>query len=323
MNRSRNFMRTALRTSAWALLLVGGSIGLHLFTYSTFVVDNDLDHRRNFNDNYKVFSLTLPNELTFCGERVPLERLDVRERLDRELLVNTYWQSNTLLAHKRAARWFPMIERIMREEGVPDDLKYIAVIESGLTNVVSPAGATGYWQFMKETAGQYGLEVNGEIDERYNVEKSTRAACEYLKRAHAHYGKWALAAASYNLGQGGVDKQLGRQKQDNYFDLLLNDETARYVYRILAMKEIIGDPERYGFHVREKDLYAPYRTRTEVIDGPVSDLADFAIAQNTDYKTLKLLNPWLRDNKLTNREGRAYEVLLPDANFDDATPDQE
>lgn len=323
MTPPRNFMHTALRTSAWALLLVGGSIGLHLFTYSTFVVDSDLDHQRNFNDNYKVFSLTLPNELTFCGERVPLERLDVRERLDRELLVNTYWQSNTLLAHKRAARWFPMIERIMKEEGVPDDLKYIAVIESGLTNVVSPAGATGYWQFMRETAGQYGLEVNGEVDERYNVEKSTKAACKYLKRAYAHYGKWALAAASYNLGQGGVDKQLGRQKQDNYFDLLLNDETARYVYRILAMKEIIGNPERYGFHVREKDLYAPYRTRTEEINGAVSDLADYAIAQNTDYKTLKLLNPWLRDNKLTNREGRTYEVLLPTANFDDSTPDQE
>jgi hypothetical protein len=323
MNKRRNFMLSALRAAAWALLMVGGSIGLHLFTYSTFVVDNDLDHQRNFNDNYKVFSLTLPNELTFCGEKVPLERLDVRERLDRELLVNTYWQSNTLLAHKRAARWFPMIERIMQEEGVPDDLKYIAVIESGLTNVVSPAGATGYWQFMKETAIQYDLEVNGEVDERYNVEKSTRAACKYLKRAHAHYGKWALAAASYNLGQGGVDKQLGRQKQDNYFDLLLNDETARYVYRILAMKEIISNPERYGFHVREKDLYAPYRTRTMEVTGTTSDLADLAIAQGTDYKTLKMLNPWLRDNKLTNRDNRTYTFLMPTADFDDATPVQE
>lgn len=323
MKKPTNLMHTLLRTSAWALLLVGGSLGLHLFTYSSFVVDSDLDHQRNFNDNYKVFSLTIPNELSFCGEKVPLERLDVRERLDRELLVNTYWQSNTLLAHKRAARWFPMIEEIMRQEGVPEDLKYIAVIESGLTNVVSPAGATGYWQFMKETASQYGLEVNAEVDERYNVEMSTRAACKYLKKAHAHYGKWALAAASYNLGQGGVDKQLGRQKQDNYFDLLLNEETARYVYRILAMKEIINNPERYGFHLREKDLYAPYRTRTIEVNGPVADLADLAIAQGTDYKTLKLLNPWLRDNKLSNREGRTYKVLLPTADFDDATPVQE
>ncbi len=316
MNTLPKPLRIALRTSLWAMLLLGGSLALHLFTYSTFVADNDLDHQRDFNDNYKVFSLTLPNELSFCEEKVPLERLDVRERLDRELLVNTYWQSNTLLAHKRAARWFPMIEPILKAEGVPDDMKYIAVIESGLTNVVSPAGATGYWQFMKETAGIHGLEVNGEVDERYHVEKSTRAACKYLKNAHTKYGDWALAAASYNLGQGGVDKQLGRQKSDNYFDLLLNEETARYVYRILAMKEILRDPERYGFHLRKKDLYAPYRTRNVEVKGPVADLADYAIAQGTDYKTLKLLNPWLRDNHLTNREGRTYTLLLPAEGFD-------
>ena len=316
-------LRFALRTTLWALLLMGGSLGLHLFTYSTFVVDNDLDHQRNFNDGYKVFSLTLPNELTFCGEEVPLERLDVRERLDRELLVNTYWQSNTLLAHKRAARWFPLIEAVLKREGVPEDMKYVAVIESGLTNVVSPAGATGYWQFMKETALKQGLEVNGEVDERYHVEKSTVAACQYLKNGYAKYGKWSLAAASYNLGQGGVDKQLGRQKRDNYFDLLLNEETARYVYRIMAMKEIIRDPERYGFHLRKKDLYAPYRTRTVEIAGPVEDLADYAIAQGTDYKILKLLNPWLRDNHLSNREGKTYTVLLPAEGFDAAPPAQE
>lgn len=314
------YLRAALRTGLWLLLLFAGSLGMHLLTYSTFVVDNDLDHQRNFNDGYKVFALTLPNELTFCDETVPLERLDVRERLDRELLVNTYWQSNTLLAHKRAARWFPMIEGILKEENVPDDLKYIAVIESGLTNVVSPAGATGYWQFMKETAQIHGLEVSAEVDERYHVAKSTRAACAYLKNSYAKYGSWALAAASYNLGQGGVDKQLGRQKRDNYFDLLLNEETARYVYRILAMKEIIRDPERYGFHIRKKDLYQPYRTRTTRITTSVPDLADWAMASGTDYKTLKLLNPWLRDNQLTNREGRSYEVLLPAEGFDTALP---
>ncbi|MBK6882477.1 MAG: lytic transglycosylase domain-containing protein [Flavobacteriales bacterium] len=315
-----NTLRILLRTSLWALLLLGGSIALHLFTYSSFVVDNDLDHQRDFNDGYKVFSLTLPNELLFCGKKVPLERLDVRERLDRELLVNTYWQSNTLLAHKRASRWFPLIERILKEEGVPDDMKYIAVIESGLMNVISPAGATGYWQFMKETAWGHGLEGNAEVDERYHVEKSTYAACKYLKNAYGKYNDWALAAASYNLGQGGVDKQLGRQKRDSYFDLLLNDETARYVYRILAMKEILRDPERYGFHLRKKDLYAPYRTRVAEVNGAVTDLADYAIAQGTDYKTLKLLNPWLRENRLTNREGRTYAVLLPAADFDTVEP---
>lgn len=311
-----NTMGTLLRTTLWALLLLGSSLCMHLLTYSTFVANNDLDHQRVFNEGYKVFSLTLPNELTFCDEKVPLNRLDVREKLDRELLVNTYWQSSTLLAHKRAARWFPLIETVMKREGVPDDLKYIAVIESGLMNVVSPAGATGYWQFMKETGTQFGLEVNNEVDERYHVEKSTVAACKYLKSAYAHYGKWALAAASYNLGQGGVDKQLGRQKQDNYFDLLLNEETGRYVYRILAMKEILRDPERYGFHLRNKDLYAPYLTRTAEINGPVEDLADYAVAQRTDYKTLKLLNPWLRDNSLLNKTGKTYTVLLPAPGFD-------
>jgi len=315
MNTMPSFLRTTLRTALWSVLLLGGSLALHLFTYGTFVVNNDLDHQREFNDGYKVFALTLPNELSFCGEQVPLDRLDVRERLDRELLVNTYWQSNTLLAHKRAARWFPLIESVLKREGIPDDLKYIALIESGLTNVVSPAGATGYWQFMKETAMSHGLEVNAEVDERYHVEKSTVAACKYLRNAYTRYGNWALAAASYNLGQGGVDKQLGRQKRDNYFDLLLNEETARYVYRVLAMKEILRDPQRYGFHIRPKDLYAPYRTRTSTIDSAVPDLADWAIANGTDYKTLKLLNPWLRDNHLTNRERRTYTILLPADGF--------
>lgn len=311
-------MKTALRTLLWTVLLLCGSVLLHLFAFSTSDANSDVDHLRDFNDGYKVFSLTLPNELSFCGEPVPLDRIDVRERLDRELLVNTYWQSNTLLAHKRAHRWFPMIEEVMRREGVPEDMKYIALIESGLTNAVSPAGATGYWQFMKETAVRHGLEVNAEVDERYHVEKSTVAACRYLKNGYDKYGSWALAAASYNLGQGGVDKQLGRQKQENYFDLLLPEETARYVYRVLAMKEIIRDPERYGFHLRRKDLYPPYATRTLNVSTPIADLAAFAIANGTDYKTLKLLNPWLRDTKLTNREGRSYALLLPGEGFHDA-----
>jgi len=322
MSPLHRILRIALRTALWGVLLVGGSLALHMFSFGTVATENDLDHQREFNDGYKVFSLTLPNELSFCGEKVPLERLDVRERLDRELLVNTYWQSNTLLAHKRASRWFPLIEEILEKEGIPDDLKYIAVIESGLTNVVSPAGATGYWQFMKETGMSHGLEVNAEVDERYHVEKSTRAACKYLRNAYTKYGSWALAAASYNLGQGGVDKQLGRQKRDNYFDLLLNEETGRYVFRILAMKEILRDPERYGFHLRKKDLYQPYRTRTTTISGPVADLADWAIANGTDYKTVKLLNPWLRDNHLTNRENRTYTVLLPAEGFDSAPPEE-
>jgi len=311
--------RIASRTALWVIMLLAGTVGLHLLTFSTSVDGGDLDHQRNFNDGYKVFSLTLPNELNFCNEEVPLERLDVRERLDRELLVNTYWQSNTLLAHKRAARWFPLIEELLRLNGVPDDMKYLALIESGLTNVVSPAGATGYWQFMKETALIHGLEVNTEVDERYNVEKSTEAACKYLKEAHTKFGSWAMAAAAYNLGQGGVNKQVGRQQQENYFDLLLPEETSRYVFRIMAMKEIIQDPERYGFHIRRKDLYPPYPTRSVEVSGPIEDLTAFSQRHNTTYKNLKLLNPWLRDTKLTNKEGRTYIILLPTEGFDQAT----
>lgn len=314
-------MKTLLRTSIWAVLLITGSAMVHFFSYSTTEDGSDVDHLRNFNDGYKVFSLTLPNELSFCGEAVPMDRIDVRERLDRELLVNTYWQSNTLLAHKRANRWFPLIEEVLRREGVPEDMKYIALIESGLMNVVSPAGAAGYWQFMEETAERHWLEVNAEVDERYHVEKSTMAACRYLKNAYSKYGNWALAAASYNLGPAGVDKQLGRQKQESYFDLLLPEETARYVYRVLAMKEIIRDPERYGFHLRKKDLYPPYSTRTIAVNGPVLDLASFALQHGSDYKTLKLLNPWLRDTKLSNREGRTYTLLLPGEGFHDAVPE--
>jgi membrane-bound lytic murein transglycosylase D len=319
MNTPKPIYRILLRTAIWSITLVAGTLGLHLLTYSTSVVESDPEHQRNFNDGYKVFSLTLPNELDFCGEDVPLDRLDVRERLDRELLVNTYWQSNTLLAHKRAARWFPLIEEVLRSEGVPDDMKYLALIESGFTNAVSPSGATGFWQFLEQTATGYGLEVNGEVDERYHVEKSTRAACAYLKESKAKFGSWSMAAASYNMGQGGVSKQIGRQQQTAYYDLQLSEETSRYVFRILAMKEILGDPERYGFHIRSKDLYAPYATRSVVVSGPVPDLAAFAQGHNTTYRILKLLNPWLRDSKLTNKEARTYTLLLPDAGFDQAT----
>jgi membrane-bound lytic murein transglycosylase D len=315
-------IRIALKSVSLTVLLLGGALTVHLLTFSTTALRTDEDHRRLFNDNYKIFSLTLPDNIDFCGEAVPMQLLDVRERLDRELLVNTYWQSNSLLAHKRAARWFPVIEPVLAREGVPDDMKYLALIESGLTNAISPMGATGYWQFMKETAPKYGLEVSAEVDERYHVEKSTEAACRYLKEAHAKYGSWSMAAASYNLGPGGVDKQVGRQKTQDYFALLLPEETSRYVFRMLAAKEIIRDPARYGFHLRAKDLYQPYRTRSVTVTGPIEDLADFAMRQGTDYKTLKLLNPWLRDVQLTNAKGRSYGILLPAEDFDTAKEDE-
>lgn len=305
------------------LLIGGGAIALQVLTFSTSDEDSDLAHQRRFNESYNIFSLNLPANLEFCGEKVPLELLDVRERLDRELLVNTYWQSSSLLAHKRANRWFPVIEPILKREGVPEDMKYIPLVESGLTNVVSPAGAVGFWQFMPATAVAEGLEVNDEVDERYNVVRSTEAACAYLKEAYQRYGSWAMAAASYNLGQGNLEKQLGRQKEKNYFDLLLPEETSRYVFRVLAMRSIITDPERYGFHLRKKDLYPPYLTRAVALVPPVVDLNAFANANGTNYKMLKLLNPWLRDNLLGEHPGKTYTVLLPGEGFDQATADDE
>jgi len=297
-------------------LISGAALTLHLLTFSTTSTDTDLDHQRRFNERYHIFSLNIPSELTFCGEPVPLQLIDVRERLDRELLVNTYWQSNSLLAHKRANRWFPLIEQILEREGVPNDMKYIPLVESGLTNVVSPAGAAGFWQFIQPTAVAQGLEVNAEVDERYHMARSTEAACTYLKAAYARYGSWAMAAASYNLGRGNLQRQLDRQQETDYFALLLPEETSRYVFRILAMKTILGDPERYGFHLREKDLYPPYRTQAMEVATPVADLNAFARAHGTNYKTLKLLNPWLRDNTLTGLPGKTYQVLLPGEGFD-------
>jgi membrane-bound lytic murein transglycosylase D len=312
-------MRRIFHLLGRSLLLVcsifGATLLLETLTFSTAGEGTDAEHQRLFNESYKVFSLTLPDKLDFCGENVPMDLLDVRERLDRELLVNTYWQSSSLLAHKRANRWFPVIEPILKRNGVPEDMKYIPLVESAFTNITSPAGATGFWQFMKETAKGHGLEVNDQVDERYNVEKATQAACDYLKEAHERYGSWAMAAASYNLGQGNIERQLGRQKTQDYFALLLPDETSRYVFRILAMKAIISDPDRYGFHLRARDLYPPYKTRSVDISGNVDDLNEFAVRQGTDYKTLKLLNPWLRDNALTNSAKKTYTVLLPAEGF--------
>lgn len=306
-----------------ALLIAAGAACIQVFTFSTSGGESDVDHQLRFNEGYKIFSLNLPSNLDFCGEHVPMEQLDVRERLDRELLVNTYWQSNSLLAHKRANRWFPVIEPILKREGVPDDMKYIPLIESGLTNVTSPAGAVGFWQFMKETAMAESLEVNNEVDERYNVARSTEAACKHLKEAYARYGSWAMAAATFNLGRGNLERQIGRQKESNYFNLLLPEETSRYVFRILAMKAIISDPARYGFHLRKKDLYAPYKTRTMELTPPVEDLNAFATRQGTSYKLLKLLNPWLRDNTLSERGGNKYTILLPAEGFNDMPADDE
>jgi len=272
--------------------------------------ENDA-YREVISEKYRIYSLPIPEKVDFAGEIVPIDNQDVREKFDRELLINTYWHSNTLLCIKRAHRWFPVIEPILAANGIPDDFKYLALIESGYMNVISPAGATGFWQFLAETGKGYGLEINDQVDERYHVEKSTQAACHYLKDAYDQYGSWSLAAASYNMGIAGPRRQIDRQKETTYWDLMLNEETARYVFRIIAMKEIINNADKYGFVIRPADLYEPLRYNTVSVDSSITDFATFAKSYNTTYKDLKMLNPWLRESYLKNKEKRVYEIKVP------------
>ncbi len=268
-------------------------------------------------NSYAIFSVDLPEQLEFAGEKVPLDQVDIRESLDREVLVNTYWQSQTLLFIKRANRYFPVIENILKKYDIPDDFKYLTVAESGLTNAVSPAGAVGFWQLLSGTAKENGLEVDTEIDERYNLEKSTEAACKYLRSSYDKYGSWTLAAASYNAGRKGIDQQINRQNETQYYDLLLYDETARYVYRILAFKLILSNPSKFGFYVGEKDLYPQIPYYEVSLDGPVKDFPDFARQYGVNYKILKWLNPWLRESYLTNSRNKTYYIKIPREGFFD------
>ncbi|MCK5781051.1 MAG: lytic transglycosylase domain-containing protein [Flavobacteriales bacterium] len=274
-------------------------------------INSDDTNQKNLSNEYKVYALNMPADAQFADEKVPLDIIDVRERLDRELLVNTYWQSQGLLFFKRANKYFPMIEGILKEKGVPDDFKYLALIESGLQNVTSPAGAKGFWQLMPATAREQGLEVNSNVDERYDVKRSTEVACDYLLKSKEKFGTWTLAAASYNMGVSGINKQLIRQKVDNYYDLLLGEETSRYLFRIIAIKNIYENPKEYGFNFREKDLYTLQKTHFVKVDTVVSNLADFAISQGINYKELKILNPWLREIKLNNKSRKEYLIEIP------------
>lgn len=280
---------------------------------------NENQEKKIAND-YKVYALPMPEDLEFAGETVPVEIPDVHERMDRELLVNTYWQSNTMLLLKRANKYFPVIEPILAEYGVPDDFKYLAVIESGLTNAVSPAGARGFWQIMEGTGKEYGLEINDNVDERYNLEKSTRVAAEYLKKSKERFGNWTLAAAAYNAGNYGVDKQRDRQDVRDYYDLLLGEETGRYVFRILALKEIMENPKKYGFNFREKDLYHDVPSYKVKVDTAVSDFASFAQKFGINYKVLKIHNPWLREAHLNNSSRKEYLIELPEEGYYTRTP---
>ncbi len=282
------------------------------FSFFTFPEDtDDKTFKSNFNRDYNIYALSLPEDVTFAGEFVPLIDPDINERFDRELLVNTYWQSQTLLFFKRTGRYYSDIEKVLKKYDIPEDFKYLALIESGYTNVVSPAGATGFWQILESTGKRYGLEINKEVDERYHLIKSTEAACKYLREAYGEFGNWTLAAASYNMGIAGLKKQMERQKAKSYYDLTLNSETARYIFRILAAKEIMENPEKYGFHLRDKDIYTPIPTYTIKVDTAIADFGDFARKLGINYRILKYHNPWLRYEYLPNPEGRTYEIEIP------------
>jgi len=271
----------------------------------------NISEPKNTSDTYKIKALKLPPNLNLAGERVPLDMPDIKERMDRELLVNTYWQSNGLLLIKRAHKYFPILEPLLEKYGLPDDFKYLAVAESALIDETSSAGAAGMWHFMKGTGKEYGLEINSNVDERYHIEKSTKVAAEYLIKAKERLGSWTLAAAAYNAGNYGIAKRLEAQQVTSYYDALLPDETERYVFRIIALKEVLSNPKKYGFIFDISDLYNLTETRIVKVDTAITDISAFAKRFGTNYKELKLHNPWLRENKLNNKSRKLYEIMIP------------
>lgn len=303
-------MRKSLRYLVVVLVLALGVTLLNLKQHENSVVLGKND--KNTSENYEIKALKIPAGINFAGEHIPIEKPDIRERLDRELLVNTYWQSNMLLLMKRANKYFPLIEPILEKNGVPDDFKYLALIESGLMNVTSPAGAKGFWQIMKATARENGLEVNSNVDERYHIEMATEVACKYLIKSKERFGNWTLAAAAYNGGNAGMTRRLDAQHVDNYYDLLLGEETGRYVFRIAAVKEIMENPDKYGFLFDKEDLYNLQSTRTVEVDTVITNIALFAKDFDTNYKELKIHNPWLRENHLNNKSRKLYHIKIPE-----------
>jgi len=330
-------MKNQIKNNTLIIIGFGLIAGAIIFTGFSLSPKDGIWYQKNdnrFHEKYFIYPISLPEHISFAGENVPLTNFDTRESLDRELLINTYWQSQTLIFLKKANRYFPIIEKILKENQVPEDFKYMAVAESGMANIVSPSGATGFWQFLKGTATDYNLEVNDEVDERYDIEKSTAATARFLKDSYDKYGSWTMAAASYNMGRKNLTTQVNRQKSNHYYDLVLGEETGRYVFRLVALKIIMEDPTHFGFYLDQDDLYPPIPCETVVIDSTIENLADFAHQMGINYKVLKELNPWFRDAQLKNHSRKQYQVKIPEAsirpiplnpNFfsDDSIPDQE
>ncbi|MGJ8760290.1 MULTISPECIES: lytic transglycosylase domain-containing protein [unclassified Polaribacter] len=287
------------------------SILIIAFLFYNGINKNETDPQTSTHATYKIKALKLPNNLNLAGERVPLEIPDVKERMERELLVNTYWQSNGLLLIKRANKYFPILEPLLKKYGLPDDFKFLALAESAFIDETSNVGAAGMWHFMKATGKEYGLEINSNVDERYDIEKSTKVAAEYLKKSQKRFNSWTLAAAAYNAGNYGVSKRLDEQEVTNYYDAKLPDETERYVLRIIALKEVISNPKKYGFVFENEDLYTLAKTRTIKVDTAISNITHFAKKFGMNYKEFKIHNPWLRENKLNNKSRKVYEIKIP------------
>jgi membrane-bound lytic murein transglycosylase D len=304
----KSIIRPFFYVSAILIILV---VIFNLFSYSAYQVDEKKQYKTEIADNYGVYAFPCPDSAIFLGERVPFENFDVRESFDLELHKIAYWHAEMLLYFKRANRYFPVIEPILKKNNIPDDFKYVCINESGLTNAVSPAKAEGFWQFMSATAKQYNLEVSDEVDERYNLVKATEAACKFLKDKYSKFGNWTITAASYNVGDSGINRFMNYQGEKSYYDLALITETGRYIYRALAIKLIMENPKAYGFNFNKKDLYPVIETKQVEVDSTIADLAVFAKKEGTNYKMLKYFNPWLRDKKLTNKSKKKYVIDIP------------
>jgi hypothetical protein len=300
------------KTFFTAFILTGSAIIILFVALSFKGFGKSIDSGNQLYDTlYTIKSFRLQDTVTFAGERMPLENFDTKESLEREILTSAYRHSSTILIIKRAHRYLPMIENILKKNNIPEDFKYLVAAESEYSNVISPAGATGFWQIMPETGKEQGMEINTIVDERYDVEKSTQFACDFFRKSYEKYGNWTLAAASYNGGRSGLDEQIGIQNQNNYYDLLLNEETARYVFRAVAYKLVITDPVAYGFNITEEDLYPELKYYEVKVDTAVTSFSQFAEKFGTNYKMLKFLNPWLRKPYLTPKPNKEYSIKIP------------
>lgn len=300
------------KTVLTAFVLTGTIIIILSIAQSFTVFNNSATRGHQVADTtYNIKSFKLPEEVTFAGEKMPLDNFDTRESLEREILTSAYRHSSTILIIKRANRYLPLIERILKKNNIPEDFKYLVAAESEYSNMVSPAGATGFWQIMPETGREEGMEINTIVDERYDVEKSTQFACDYFMKSYEKFGNWTLAAASYDGGRAAVDEQIDIQHQHNYYDLLLSDETARYIFRAVAYKLVITDPENYGFKISKTDLYPELKFFEVKVDTAITDFSAFAGKFGTNYKMLKFLNPWLRKPFLTPKSNKEYQIKIP------------